>query len=117
MGNGLRLRVLEQPLGSVPPPHAGLLPPAHGGGLAGPRRRVAVIDIDRAGLKPLGHTPGMGARGGPYARVESVFCIVGALDGFVVVENPIHGDDGAERLLVRKHSVVRYVRKDGGLVE
>src|SRR5690606_32904297 len=90
---------------------------AHGGVHAAPGRRVAVVDVDRAGQEALGDGPPAGGVAAVHAGVEPVLGVVGLLDRLVVAVHRVDGHHRAEGLLPVEVHLGGDVGEHGGLVE
>src|SRR5690606_8162441 len=116
-GDRAGLGVLEEPLAPVAAAEARGLHAAHGGVHAAPGRRVAVVDVDRAGQEALGDGPPAGGVAAVHAGVEPVLGVVGLLDRLVVAVHRVDGHHPAEGLLPVEVHLGGGVGEHGGPVE
>src|SRR5947199_10716502 len=97
-GDGLQLRVLEEPVVPVLTADAGVLVAAEGA----PQMRAAsaAVEADRSRLHLLGDLVGAHGVGVPDRRGESVPAVIGDADPLLLAVEANHDADGPEALVL-----------------
>src|SRR5699024_7397761 len=81
------------------------------------RGGVAFVDVDRAALDTTGDIASQLFVLGPDARVQPVFRVVGAFDGFIDALDAVDAHDRSESLLAGRQGVLGHVGQHRWLVE